>query len=112
MPQSQQSQVWWSFPGGIGWPTPIPLSGGKGRKTRKGRKARKATRRMRGGAMKNSIMSLFKGKAPNAYEKAMNELEGLKKKLRNAPKGSTAAAALQKQINNFKLPSSNVNLYR
>lgn len=57
---AQQSQVWWSFPGGIGWPTTIPLSGGKRsgasakrsgasakRKTRKGRKGRKgkATRR-------------------------------------------------------------------
>ncbi len=48
---TQKSQVWWSFPGGIGWPTPIPLKGGKrrGGKTRKSRKGskkgRKATRR-------------------------------------------------------------------
>ncbi len=50
---AQQSQVWWSFPGGIGWPTTIPLSGGKRsgasakRKTRKARKSRKATRKGR-----------------------------------------------------------------
>lgn len=25
---SSKSQVWWSWPGGIGWPTPIPLKGG------------------------------------------------------------------------------------
>ncbi len=43
---AQQSQVWWSFPGGIGWPTTIPLSGGK-RKTRKGRKGSKKTRKGR-----------------------------------------------------------------
>jgi len=45
----QKSQVWISWPGGIGWPTPIPLKGGK-RKTRKSSKKtrknkRKATRR-------------------------------------------------------------------
>lgn len=45
----QKSQVWWSFPGGIGWPTPIPLKGGK-RKTRKGRKSSKKTRKGRKGA--------------------------------------------------------------
>ena len=43
---AQQSQVWWSFPGGIGWPVGIPLSGGK-RKTRKGRKGSKKTRKGR-----------------------------------------------------------------
>lgn len=52
MEASQKSQVWWSFPGGIGWPTPIPLKGGKRKsksKTRKSKKGRKgagsATRR-------------------------------------------------------------------
>lgn len=25
---SSKSQVWFSWPGGIGWPTPIPLKGG------------------------------------------------------------------------------------
>ena len=44
----QQSQVWWSFPGGIGWPVGIPLKGGKSKKsTRKARKGRKATRKGR-----------------------------------------------------------------
>jgi hypothetical protein len=43
--ETQKSQVWWSFPGGIGWPTAIPLKGGK-RKTRKS-KSRKATRKGR-----------------------------------------------------------------
>ena len=42
--------VWVSWPGGIGWPTPLPLSGGK-RKTRKNRKTtrknRKANRKNR-----------------------------------------------------------------
>lgn len=42
----QQSQVFWSWPGGIGWPTPIPLKGGK-RKTRKNRKASKKSRKGR-----------------------------------------------------------------
>jgi hypothetical protein len=42
----EQSQVWWSFPGGIGWPVGIPLKGGK-RKTRKGRKGSKKTRKGR-----------------------------------------------------------------
>lgn len=41
----QKSQVWVSWPGGIGWPTPIPLKGGKrkgsSRKTRKSKKTRK-----------------------------------------------------------------------
>lgn len=43
----QKSQVWISWPGGIGWPTPIPLKGGKrkGKKTRKGRKASKKGRK-------------------------------------------------------------------
>ncbi len=41
---AEQSQVWWSFPGGIGWPVGIPLKGGK-RKTRKGRKGSKKTRK-------------------------------------------------------------------
>ncbi len=39
-----KSQVWWSWPGGIGWPTPIPLKGGK-RKTRKNRKSSKKSRK-------------------------------------------------------------------
>lgn len=44
---AQKSQVWWSWPGGIGWPTPIPLKGGKrtGCGTRKNRKNRKNTRK-------------------------------------------------------------------
>ena len=43
--EAQKSQVWFSWPGGIGWPTPIPLKGGK-RKTRKARKSsRKASRK-------------------------------------------------------------------
>jgi hypothetical protein len=42
----QDSQVWWSWPGGIGWRTDIPLKGGK-RKTRKGRKGSKKTRKGR-----------------------------------------------------------------
>ncbi len=49
MESAQKSQVWWSWPGGIGWPTPIPLKGGK-RKTRKGRKSSKKTRKGRKGA--------------------------------------------------------------
>ncbi len=51
MEAQQKSQVWFSWPGGIGWPTPIPLKGGK-RKTRKGRKgskSRKASRKGRKG---------------------------------------------------------------
>ena len=44
--QSQgNQQVWVSWPGGIGWKTDIPLSGGKS--TRKGRKASKKTRKAR-----------------------------------------------------------------
>ncbi len=47
--QSQGSQqVWTSWPGGIGYPVGIPLSGGK-RKTRKGRKASKKSRKGRKG---------------------------------------------------------------
>ena len=61
--QSQGSQsVWTSWPGGIGYPTAIPLKGGKGRKTRKARKAskktrkaRKGTRRMRGGNWRETL---------------------------------------------------------
>ena len=37
-------QVWTSWPGGIGWPTPI-AKGGKRSATRKNRKNRKATRK-------------------------------------------------------------------
>ncbi len=61
MQQGSQS-VWTSWPGGIGYPTAIPLKGG--RKTRKGRKAskktrkmRKGTRRMRGGVPDFSSLS-------------------------------------------------------
>ena len=45
--KTPQSQVWWSWPGGIGWPTPIPLKGGRraGCGTRKNRKHRKANRK-------------------------------------------------------------------
>jgi|LakMenEpi03Aug12_release.lakeMendotaPanAssembly.Ray.scaffolds.fasta_scaffold3678984_1 hypothetical protein len=53
MESAQKSQVWWSWPGGIGWPTPIPLKGGK-RKTRKSSKknskSRKASRKGRKGS--------------------------------------------------------------
>jgi uncharacterized protein YpuA (DUF1002 family) len=118
---AQQSQVWWSFPGGIGWPVGIPLSGGKrsGKKTRKARKSRKATRRMRGG---NTITNMLKTKVAkmmntlknknNDYTKAMNQLQGLREKLSKVPKSSAAALVLQQQINNFKLPKSNANLYK
>ena len=50
MESAQKSQVWWSFPGGIGWPTPIPLKGGKRRGTRKARKSSKKTRKGRKGS--------------------------------------------------------------
>ena len=43
--------VWVSWPGGIGWPTPLPLSGGK-RKTQT-RKNRKNTRKNRKASRKN-----------------------------------------------------------
>jgi hypothetical protein len=53
----QPSQVWWSFPGGIGWPTDIPLKGGKqsgatakSKKTRKSKKSKK-TRKGKGKKM-------------------------------------------------------------
>ena len=46
---AQKSQVWFSWPGGIGWPTPIPLKGGKRtKKTRKARKSSKKTRKGKG----------------------------------------------------------------
>ncbi len=114
---TQQSQVWWSWPGGIGWSTSIPLKGGK-RKTRKAPKSRKSTRRMRGG---NKVLNMLKNKVGkmmntlknknNDYTKAMDKLQNLRDKLSKAPKGSAMAAALQQQINNFKMPKSNVNLY-
>ena len=49
MDASQKSQVWWSFPGGIGWPTAIPLKGGKRstKKSKKARKSRKASKKGR-----------------------------------------------------------------
>jgi hypothetical protein len=118
---SQQSQVWWSFPGGIGWPTPIPLKGGK-RKTRKARKARKGTRRMRGGNLLNNIQrkltnmsrpairTISEKKALNNYTKKQNELTALKKQIENLKKekinvgsrlrsGSVAAVSAQKNLN-------------
>ena len=49
MEASQKSQVWWSFPGGIGWPTPIPLKGGK-RKTRKSKSKTRKSKKGRKGA--------------------------------------------------------------
>ncbi len=45
MDASQKSQVWWSWPGGIGWPTPIPLKGGK----RRGKATRKSSKKSRKG---------------------------------------------------------------
>lgn len=112
----QQSQVWWSWPGGIGWSTAIPLSGGK-RKTRKAHKMSK-TRKMRGG---NKVINMLKSKVGkmmntlknknNEYTRAMNKLQNLREKLSKAPKSSAMAVALKQQINNFQLPKSNANLY-
>lgn len=56
--KTPQSQVWWSWPGGIGWPTPIPLKGGKrlGCGTRKNRKnTRKANRKSRRTNRRNNM---------------------------------------------------------
>lgn len=115
----QQSQVWWSFPGGIGWPTPIPLSGGKRSKTRK---VRKATRRMRGGsvftnmrAKVGNLVRTFKNKrneneqaALNKNTKIQNELGKLRTQIANLKKqktkvsareGSAKAIANQKVLN-------------
>jgi hypothetical protein len=94
--QSQGSQsVWTSWPGGIGYPTPIPLKGGKSKKTRKGRKASKKTRKMRRGTRRmrggNKVTSFFFGNerskeeknAVKEYNKQQAERVTLQKKIRN-----------------------------